>query len=80
MLASVDNADLPGRVATALRQKGYSPLREVDVSTKDDLVRLSGQVPTYHLKQMAQETARGVQGVVRVQNDLKVICSRLASA
>jgi len=80
MLRCVEDADLPTRVATALRQKGYSPLREVDVTTKDDLVQLTGQVPTYHLKQVAQETARGVKGVLRVQNDLKVVCSRLTPA
>jgi osmotically-inducible protein OsmY len=65
--------ELRERVGHALRQSGYMQLRRVHVSTRHGQVRLAGRVPTYHLKQVAQQTALGVEGVQTIENHL-VVC------
>ncbi len=63
---------LAERVAGALRGTGYGALFGVEVTVRWGIVRLTGRVPTYHLKQVAQATALGVAGADRVRNDLDV--------
>jgi osmotically-inducible protein OsmY len=64
--------DLAERVERALRATGYAPLRGVEVSANGRLVTLLGWVPSYYLKQVAQEAARAVPGVRELRNDLSV--------
>lgn len=56
----------------ALRSTGRWPLCNVDVHVIDDSVVLSGRVPTYHLKQLAQAIVLSLEGVRTVQNELDV--------
>ena len=69
---SVVDLDLATRVGCALRATGFAPLRGVEVTVHEQLVILSGQVPSYHLKQLAQATALAVPGAQEVRNDLEV--------
>lgn len=66
------DAALLDAVAHALRRTGYSPLRDVQVECERGRVVLSGRVPSYHLKQMAQTVALEIAGVLRLQNDIDV--------
>jgi osmotically-inducible protein OsmY len=60
-------------VARALRATGFSPLRQVTVAARDGSITLLGRVSSLFLKQMAQETARTVPGVLGVVNSLDVL-------
>jgi osmotically-inducible protein OsmY len=48
-------------------------MRCIDASAQGGIVRLRGSIPSYYLKQLAQETARKVPGVRRIQNELEVV-------
>jgi hypothetical protein len=55
----------------ALRDSPYSPLRNLDCSCEEGFLAVSGQVGSYFLKQMAQETllrlpSRGVRNLLSV--------------
>jgi osmotically-inducible protein OsmY len=64
--------DLKARVATALVHSGYAALAFIGCDVDQNRVILSGSVPTYHLKQLAQVYAQRVDGVGRVDNRLAV--------
>ena len=68
----LEDVHLAEHVERALRTTGYGPLREIAVTAQVRLVILRGTVPSYYLKQVAQETALLVAGVDRVRNDLDV--------
>ena len=65
--------DLASPVVARLRRSGYPFLRSVKCQDRDGVIVLSGIVPTFHLKQLAQELAAHTQGVGEVQNDLQVM-------
>jgi hyperosmotically inducible periplasmic protein len=48
------------------------PVNDIDVSTEDGVVRLSGEVPDEKMRQRAEAVARRVEGVRDVHNDLRV--------
>lgn len=59
-------------VAARLRRSGYPFLWGVTCTFSAGEVVLSGTVPTFYLKQVAQELARHTPGVFRVDNRLQV--------
>ena len=59
-------------VATRLRRSGYPYLRSIRCQQQDEAVTLSGSVPTFHLKQVAQALALHTPGVRSVVNQLHV--------
>ncbi len=59
-------------VAARLRRSGYPFLWGVTCTCSAGEVVLSGIVPTFYLKQVAQELARRTAGVIRVDNRLQV--------
>ena len=67
-----DDLYLCQRVREALRCAGYRALERVQVWSSQGHVSLRGEVPTYHLKQVAQTASGGVAGVRSVSNDLVV--------
>ena len=71
-LALARGNSLDTLVADALASGGYSALRYVRCETHGDRVTLSGSVPSYHLKQMAQTLAMRVAGSCQVQNRIEV--------
>lgn len=69
---SQEGPRLADRIERALRTAGYGPLRGIQVTVDARLVILGGRVPSYYLKQVAQETALTVPGTHQVRNDLDV--------
>ena len=49
-----------------------SSLTNIDVNTTNGVVTLTGQVETEDIKHRAEEVARAVPGVLRVENNLQV--------
>jgi hypothetical protein len=60
------------RVIEALDQSPQPLLRRLAVEENDHEVVISGTVPSYYLKQLAQETIRPHIGVRRLRNRLTV--------
>lgn len=63
---------LAERASHALRDTGYSALREIIVFERDGAIVLEGRVASYHLKQLAQEAVRQAFGGAVVCNELEV--------
>jgi hypothetical protein len=61
------------QVERALRATGYPTLRHIQATVGGPLVLLRGRVPSYYLKQLAQEAARGVAEGREVRNEIQVI-------
>ena len=59
-------------VAQAIASLGYHPLSEVTCEAAADRIVLSGRLPSYHLKQLAQTAALQVAGPGCVDNRVKV--------
>ena len=55
-----------------LRQYSYAALRYVEVAFREGTVKLSGRLPSFYLKQLAQTAARGVDGVEVIVNEIDV--------
>ncbi len=49
-------APLVSRAEQALRQSPHPALRRLGVAVTDSKIVISGRVPSYYLKQLAQET------------------------
>ena len=60
------------QIRQVLRGSGYSELRLVTVSARDEVVVLKGQVSCFYLKQIAQTVALAVPAVQKLSNELKV--------
>jgi osmotically-inducible protein OsmY len=68
-----DNPGLTAKVESALSRTGYTSLRNLRVSARHSAVVLRGDVPTYHLKQVAQAAALAVPEVRELRNELTVV-------
>ena len=69
----IDDAGIKAAVKAKLAADvRLSTLTNVDVNSTNGVVTLSGQVHTVDEKRFAGEVARGVDGVVRVNNELQV--------
>lgn len=66
------SVDLRERVVEAIASLGYPLLVTVDCKMTADRIVLSGSLPSYHLKQMAQVAALRVAGPGRVDNRVVV--------
>jgi hypothetical protein len=60
------------QVEERLHRIPYPALRDVSCLARDGVIYLHGCLPSYHLKQMAQELAAGAAGVRRVVNRIEV--------
>jgi osmotically-inducible protein OsmY len=61
------------QVRLRLRRCGYAEMRRVEVSIVGNVLRLSGSVYSYHMKQLAQEVARQTVPEASIENDLTVV-------
>ncbi len=59
-------------VTEALRKSGYPMLRYIHVATEGTAVILQGNVPNFHMKQLAQAVAIQTKGVELIRNELIV--------
>ncbi|MCA9070282.1 MAG: BON domain-containing protein, partial [Planctomycetaceae bacterium] len=78
MLSKVQErkSNQPTRVTTEMAARfaatGYTDLQQICGETKDHVMVLTGTVPSYYLKQVAQTVARNMEGVTHVENRLEV--------
>lgn len=63
---------LADRVTSALASSPYLPKSRLRIEAADGAVRIHGRVSSFFEKQMAQEVARRLDGVERVENLLEV--------
>ena len=70
ILHSAEN--LRERIHLTLTRDPYVRGRSVQFELIDRDVLLTGSVRSYYQKQMAQESLRGIEGLGRVVNELKV--------
>jgi osmotically-inducible protein OsmY len=59
-------------VAARFRRSGYAVLCGIKCELYDGVLVLSGEVPTYHLKQLAQSLALHTANVRQIDNCVKV--------
>jgi osmotically-inducible protein OsmY len=67
-------------VRAALRSSGYRPLWDLRCQVSDGVVTLSGVVPSYHLKQLAQTVVLRLHQVRGLRNRAEVDQARTQSA
>jgi osmotically-inducible protein OsmY len=68
----LDDSDISLAVETQLIIEDAVPAHNIDVSTNDGVVTLSGSVDSYYAKLAAEDEAESVKGVLAVVNDLEV--------
>jgi hypothetical protein len=56
-----------------LLQSGYSVLRRIRCEFQDETLRLSGCLPSFYLKQVAQDAVARVAGVRAILNEIEVV-------
>lgn len=66
------DGDVREEIRRAIHRCGYAALLEVHCRLEDGVAELVGNVPSFYLKQIAQEAAQRVRGVRRVDNRLAV--------
>lgn len=64
---------LESLVRHAIAGNGHLPRRSIDIQIRGQEVVLSGTVPSFYQKQLAQEAVMGVKDVIGVRNELDVI-------
>ena len=55
-----------------LRASPYPAMRKVLCECRQQTLYLKGQLPSYYLKQMAQEAVSGLDGVTQLVNEIEV--------
>jgi len=68
----IDDGVITAKVKTALIEDPMVKAHQVEVSTREGVVQLSGFVDNADAKRKAAELARNVSGVKDVRNDLTV--------
>lgn len=63
---------LQQQLRESFEQIGYPQLQAIECSVEDDTVRLTGQLDSFYLKQVAQSVAMKVAGQHFVQNLIEV--------
>ncbi len=74
--ASSAEIALMAAIGQSLRETGYPALRNVEVQVSGGDVVLTGHVPTYHMKQLAQATVQQFLRVRGLTNNIEVINGR----
>lgn len=59
-------------VRTCLMASPYLDLRHVQCHVEDGVLSITGRVPSFYLKQVAQTAVSKIDGVERVENCLEV--------
>ncbi len=65
-------ARIAEQAESRLQGHRYRVLRAVSCATRDGVLTLHGRLPTYYLKQIAQEAVAGIPGVRRIDNRIEV--------
>jgi osmotically-inducible protein OsmY len=56
-----------------LRSNPYLALKNVSCDYRDGVLILRGCLPSYYLKQIAQEAVASLEGVERIDNQIQVV-------
>jgi osmotically-inducible protein OsmY len=72
-LEVVRGSSLGERVRRRLTQSPYHAVRRVSVEERQGVLTLSGRLPNYYLKQMAQTAVAKVEGVTSIINRIDVV-------
>lgn len=64
--------ELHDQVVASLIGSGYAALAFIGCDVEQQRVILSGSVPSYHLKQLAQVCVQRVEGIGEIDNRLEV--------
>lgn len=64
--------DVLGQAKRLLEESPFQSLRTVEVEFHEDRFTLKGDVPSFYLKQLAQETVRSATRGIDVSNDILV--------
>jgi osmotically-inducible protein OsmY len=70
LYAASTNKDLAER---RLRSNPYLALKKVSCDSHEGVLILRGCVPSYYLKQIAQQAVASLEGVERIDNQIEVI-------
>ena len=65
-------SQLAEQVQSRFLESGHQPLRALRVEERHGQVTVSGCVPSFYMKQLAQTIASNVDGVHRVRNETTV--------
>lgn len=60
------------QVQLCLESSSYSPIRALRCRVVDGSLVIQGHVPSYHLKQVAQELVRALKPIDTIVNDIRV--------
>jgi osmotically-inducible protein OsmY len=69
---SIPDHSLRQNVLSTLKSSGYAQLRSLECDVEDGVVELSGCVPSFYLKQMAQVVVMRLSTVKEVRNQVLV--------
>ena len=70
---TTDQAKIRELAERSLRSNPYLALKNVSCDWLDGVLVLWGCLPTYYLKQIAQEVVAPLQGVARIDNQIQVV-------
>jgi osmotically-inducible protein OsmY len=73
ILESPRGNSLGERARRRLTQSPYHAVRRINVEERHGVLTLSGRMPNFFLKQMAQTAVAGVEGVKRIINRIDVV-------
>jgi osmotically-inducible protein OsmY len=60
------------KVDRALQESGYAPLRRIECEVSDGVVELTGSVPSFYVKQLAQTAILRLEQIRGIRNHLRV--------
>jgi osmotically-inducible protein OsmY len=69
---STESSPLAETARIALGKTGHTRMQRVAVTFESGTLVLQGHVPSYYLKQLAQETVQALPGISAVRNELQV--------
>jgi osmotically-inducible protein OsmY len=74
--SSSNVAEVVERAENQLRRNAYVALKNIGCEYHEGVLTLHGCLPSYYLKQLAQEAVAHVNGIVRIDNQIAVVPSR----
>jgi osmotically-inducible protein OsmY len=71
--ARLARTDVLERAESELRRNAYVALKNIACEYREGVLTLHGCLPTYYLKQLAQEAVARLDGVERIENRIEVV-------
>ena len=77
--SSISDIELERRATAYLRSRSFSSFRALTVQSHRGVVTVTGRLPTFHERQVAQATCRRVAGVLKVVDAIEVVSPESAT-